>query len=91
MKQEEVLRMFRQQAEQMPADPLMLNDLILELARLLADSRGKLSKENFEALLGVGGALYKMGHGRFHAKSDVDAIMKQSVENETVARKQQDE
>jgi hypothetical protein len=90
MKQEEILRMFRQQGEKMPNDSLMLNDLILELAKLLADSRGKLSKENFEALVGVGGALYRMGNRQFQAKSDVSVIMKQSVESETAARKRGD-
>jgi hypothetical protein len=79
--QDQILGMFREQAGKMQAELPELNAVILELAQLLADSRGKLSKENFETLVRIGGALYKEGDSRFHAKSDVDAIMKESAEN----------
>jgi hypothetical protein len=70
--------MFREQASDVPNELPSLNAVILDLSQLLADSRGRLSKENFDALVRIGAALYKEGDSRFHAKSDVDAIMKQS-------------
>jgi hypothetical protein len=73
--------MFREHAGKMQTELPTLNAVILELAQLLADSRGRLSKENFEMLVRIGGALYKEGHSQFHGKSDVDAIMKRSAEN----------
>lgn len=79
MTQDEILGMFREQSGNMQAELPTLNAVILELARLLADSRGTLSKENFDMLVRIGGALYKEGYSQFHAKSDVDAIMKQSA------------
>lgn len=86
MKREEILSMFRQQASEISNESDVLNSTILELAQLLADSRGKLSKENFETLLSIGATLYKIGDSRFHAKSDVDAIMKQSLADEATDR-----
>jgi hypothetical protein len=82
MTQDEILGMFREQADKVQTELPTLNTVILELAHLLADSRGKLSKENFETLVRLGGALCKEGQSRFHAKSDVAAIMKHSADNQ---------
>jgi len=82
MTQDEILGMFRDQADKVQTELPTLNAVILELAHLLADSHGKLSKENFETLVRLGGALYKEGQSRFDAKSDIAAIMKHSVENQ---------
>jgi prefoldin subunit 5 len=82
MTQDEILGMFREQAGKVQAELPTLNAVILESAQLLADSRGKLSKENFETLVRIGGALYKEGYSQFHGKSDVDAIMKRSADNQ---------
>jgi prefoldin subunit 5 len=82
MTQNEILDMFREQADKMQAEIPSLNEVIFDLARLLADSRGKLSKENFDTLVHIGGLLYKEGRSRFQGKTDVDAIMKQSARNQ---------
>lgn len=82
MTQDEILGIFREQADKAQTALPTLNAVILELAHLLADSRGKLSKENFETLIRIGGVLYKEGQNRFDAKSDVAAIMKHSLENQ---------
>jgi hypothetical protein len=82
MTQDEILGMFREQADKMQAETPSPNDVIFDLAQLLADSRGRLSKENFETLIRIGGVLYKEGRSRFQGKTDVDAIMKHSAENE---------
>lgn len=81
MTQEQILGLIREQASHMQHEPPNLNIAILDLAQLLADSRGRLSKENFEALVRIGAVLYKEGNSRFHAKSEVDLLMKQSVKD----------
>lgn len=81
MKQQEILDMFREHASRMQNELPALNAVILELAQLLADSRGRLSKENFEALVRLGATLYREGDSRFHAKSEVDNIMRQSAKD----------
>lgn len=80
MTQDDILDMFRAQAETLEpaAHASVLGDVIVDLARLLADSRGKLSKENFETLVQIGGALYREGKTGFDARSDLEAIMKRS-------------
>lgn len=81
MTQDEILGMFRQRAARAPTELPPFNELILELAKLLGDSRGNLSKENFDTLVWIGGILYKEGNSRFQARSDVSDIMKQSAGN----------
>lgn len=78
MTQDEILDMFRQQSANMSEVFPRPNSVILELAQLLADSRGRLSKENFETLVRIGGVLYKEGLDQFDARSDVANIMKKS-------------
>jgi hypothetical protein len=80
MTPERVIEMFRQHAETiaLEAPGPMLANVIQELAALLADSRGRLSKETFETLVQIGGVLYREGNSQYRAKSDVDAIMRKS-------------
>jgi hypothetical protein len=80
MTQEEILSLFRQQAADMNQDAPTQTDLIMELSRLLADSRGRLSKENFETLVHIGAALYKVGQDHFNARQNVSDIMQRSVD-----------
>jgi len=82
MTQDQVVEMFREHARTDTTELPLLNTIILDLARLLAESRGKLSKENFDALIRIGGALYKEGHSQYQARTDVGAIMKSATEND---------
>ncbi|RJG06781.1 hypothetical protein D3870_12900 [Noviherbaspirillum cavernae] len=81
MTQDEILDMFRQQADSMPPESPTLNAVILELAQILAQSRGRLPEETFETLVRIGAVLYKEGRNRFDARSDVAEIMKKSAED----------
>lgn len=56
-------------------------DLIRELSQLLADSRGTLSKDNFDTLVHIGSALYKSGSDQFNARQNVSDIMQRSVKS----------
>jgi hypothetical protein len=81
MTQDEILDMFRQRAETLDASTTA-NGTINDLANLLAQSRGRLSKENFDALLQIGAVLYKDGLSQFRARSEVTAMMNKSVEDQ---------
>lgn len=81
MTQNEILDMFRQQSDSMPHAFPKSNVIILELAQLLAESPDRLSNENFEILVRIGGILYKEGRDQFEARSDVAEIMRKSAEN----------
>src|SRR3569832_1111099 len=81
MTQDEILSMFRQHAAKAPTELPPFIVVFLLLSTLLADSCGRLSKENFDTLVWIGGILYKEGNSRFQARSDVSDIMKQSAKN----------
>lgn len=73
-----VLQLMREEAGRMAAHP-SYEELVSQLADLLSDSRGRLSRENFDQLIGLGAALYKAGHSQFHARKDVAEMMNKSV------------
>jgi hypothetical protein len=75
MTQNQILEMIRTKAASMPLQAAHSNDIILALAKLLAESRGRLSKENFETLVHIGGVLYKSGLAQYNARQDVADIM----------------
>ncbi|OWW18234.1 hypothetical protein [Noviherbaspirillum denitrificans] len=77
---ERVSEMFRQHAGTIALEEsgTMIAIVIEELARLLADSHGRLPDETFESLVRIGGMLYREGSSQHRAKADVDAIMKKS-------------
>lgn len=83
MTQDEILELIRQHANTLAnqAQAPMLNDIILRLARLLSESRGKLSKEDFNTLIHIGSVLYREGDSQFQARTDINAIMKNSLKN----------
>lgn len=79
---EEIYALFRQHAAGMEQDPSTKGELISKLAQLLADSRGKLSKENFDMLVHIGGALYKEGQDQYDARKNVSEIMQNSIDSQ---------
>lgn len=82
MTQEDVLDLFRRQAAEMPKDLPTQGDLIRDLSQLLADSRGRLSKENFDSLVHIGAVLYKVGLDQFNARQNVSDIMQRSAKTQ---------
>ena len=78
MTKDEILDLFRQQADMWRDAAPAPSVVIQELAQLLADSRGRLSKEHFETLVRIGGTLYKEGLDQFAARADVAEIMRKS-------------
>lgn len=79
MTEEEILDLFRTKAAAMDGEPTK-SDLVRDLALLLATSGSSLSKENFETLLDVGAAIYRLGLTQFNATTDVAEIMRESLE-----------
>jgi hypothetical protein len=80
MTQDEVLEMFRKHAEVLGKVEESQRDIILSLAQLLAESNGRLSKENFDKLVHIGAVMYQEGLGQFNARNETAAIMKRSVQ-----------
>lgn len=79
MNQQDVLELFRKEARSLGAVQESQNEIINRLAQLLADSKGRLSKENFDALVHIGAVMYQEGLGKYRAKSEVAATMKESL------------
>jgi hypothetical protein len=80
MTQDDVLELFREQATILGQVQASQSDIILRLAQLLADSKGRLSKENFEELVQIGAVMYQEGLGQFRARAEVATTMKKSAQ-----------
>jgi hypothetical protein len=78
MTQDDVLGLFRQQAATLGEVQSTQTDIIMRLAQLLADSKGRLSKENFEELVHIGAVMYQESAAQFRARTEVAAIMNKS-------------
>jgi hypothetical protein len=81
MTEDDVVQLFRKSAETLVND-YPACDTIMQLAKLLSESKGRMSKDHFEALVHIGAILYKQGLSEFRARSEVAATMKDSVGNE---------
>ena len=81
MTQDEVIELFRAEAATLGTLPHTQRDIIHQLATLLAESKGRLSKDNFETLVHIGAVMYQEGLGKYRAGVEVAATMKKSVEN----------
>lgn len=81
MTRDDVLELFRKQAATLGEVKSSQSDIILKLADLLAESKGRLSKENFEELLHIGAVMYQEGLGQFRARTELAATMKKSTGN----------
>jgi hypothetical protein len=79
MTQDDVLELFREQAARLGEVQATQTDIILKLAQLLAESRGRLSQENFKELVHIGAVMYQEGLGQFRARTEVTAIMTKSA------------
>jgi hypothetical protein len=78
MTRDDVIELFRQQAAALGNVKESQHDIIMELAQLLAESRGRLSKENFESLVHIGAVMYQEGLRDYRARSEVAATMEAS-------------
>jgi hypothetical protein len=78
MEQKDVLELFREQAATFGQLQSSQSDIILRLAQLLADSKGRLPKEIFEELVHIGAVMYQEGLGQYRARTEVAETMKKS-------------
>jgi hypothetical protein len=78
MTQSDVIELFRQQSAMLGEVKSTQHDIIMSLAQLLADSTGRLSKENFESLVHIGAVMYQEGLGQYRARSEIEATMESS-------------
>jgi hypothetical protein len=81
MNQDDVMALFIEESER-PSRPLgRQNDPILLLAKVAADSSENLSTESFNALVHIGGAIYKTWTAQARARSELASTMKESIES----------
>jgi hypothetical protein len=80
MRQQDVLELFRNEAESLGNVENSQSEIINKLAQLLADCGGQLSKENFDDLVHIGAVMYKEGLGKHRARSEVAATLRESLE-----------
>lgn len=78
MTKEDILDLFRQRAAMLGEVKDSQHDIIMDLAQLLAESRGKLSKENFEMLVHIGAVMYQEGLRDYRARVEVANTMEAS-------------
>jgi hypothetical protein len=78
MTTDDVIQLFRQQAATLGNVKESQRDIIMELAQLLAESRGRLSKENFESLVHIGAVMYQEGLRDYRARSEIATTMETS-------------
>lgn len=79
MTQDEVLELFRSQADTLGDVQDTQSDIILKLAQLLADTQWHLSEEKFNALVHIGAVMYQEALGKFRAKTEVSETMERSL------------
>jgi len=81
MNREDVLKLFVEEAGKLDKTYIRRNDIILQLAQLIADSRASLSEENFSAMLRIGAALYKTNLSHNRARKEIATTMRESIES----------
>jgi len=82
MNQDEALGLFVDEADRLSETHFRLEDTLLLLASLLADSTEQLSKDGFDRLVQIGGAIHKTCASRTRARSEIATTMKQSLDAE---------
>jgi hypothetical protein len=79
MTQLDVVMLFNTQAKDLGTDHTTEDNTISRLAQFLADSEGRLSKEDFDFLTHMGALMYKHGLGQYTARADVAVVMSKSA------------
>ncbi|WP_147384044.1 hypothetical protein [Noviherbaspirillum sedimenti] len=79
MTRDDVLKRFVEEADKLDKTYIRRNDIILQLAQLVADSRTSLSDESFAALLRIGAAIYKANLRQNRARKEIATIMRESI------------
>jgi hypothetical protein len=81
MSQDDVLQVFRQQADMLGAIQDSQRDIILALAEVLAEAEPYMQKRHFDTLVHIGAVMYQEGLAQFNARSETDTLMEASVDD----------
>lgn len=79
MNQDEVLKLFEQEAELLDKTFIRQGDMIRQLAQLIADSRHQLSEQQFAILVRIGATLQKKTQSQNRARSEIATTMRDSI------------
>lgn len=86
MSQQEILELFRTQAQHLHRSYHRLDDIVLMLANSIASSSACLKKEDFDALVYIGSVLEKEGAKRSRARVEVAQTMQASHDAQHLLR-----
>lgn len=78
MTREDVLALFIEEANKLEKTHIRQDDIILQLAQLVADCDPVLQKESCDTLVKIGAILYKANRSRKQARDDIAVTMQAS-------------
>lgn len=78
---EEVLKLFREEADRLDKKYIRQDDTIAQFAQLLAEAKTMLPEKNFADLVKIGAILYKANHSRKRARAEIATTMRESIDN----------
>lgn len=81
MTREEVLQLFREEADNLDKKYIRQDDTIAEFAQSLAEAKAMLPEKNFADLVKIGAILYKANHSRKRARAEIATTMRESIDS----------
>jgi hypothetical protein len=79
MNQDDVMALFLEESERPCRTLVRQDDSLSILAKVIADSTDTLSVENFDALIHIGGTMYKTWAAQAKARSELTSTMQESI------------
>jgi hypothetical protein len=79
MTQDEVLELFRIQAETLGEVQATQSDIILRFAQLLSEMQWRVPEEKFNEFVSIGAIMYQEALGKFRAKTEISDTMERSL------------
>lgn len=79
MTREDALHLFIEEANKLEKTHIRQDDIILQLAQLVAACEPVLQKESCDALVKIGATLYKANRSRMQAREDIAVTMQESL------------
>lgn len=82
MTREDALQLFMAEANRLEKAYARQDDIIMQLAQLVADGESVLQKEELEVLVKIGATLYKANRSKKQARKDIADTMRKSLESD---------
>lgn len=82
MTREDALQLFMEEANKLEKAYARQDDIIMQLAQLVADGESVLQKEDLDVLVKIGATLYKANRSRKQARKEIADTMRESLESD---------